>query len=79
MSYKIEKNGWVYIHIEGTPKERGRQHGKHVGKQLEEFIKVDATPCPNCFKPTLLRNESEASCEACGQGFDYVKGALRFK
>ena len=40
MSYKIEKNGWVYIHIEGTPKERGRQHGKHVGKQLEEFIRT---------------------------------------
>lgn len=45
----------------------------------QSFIKVDATPCPNCFKPTLLRNESEASCEACGQGFDYVEGALRFK
>jgi hypothetical protein len=48
-------------------------------EKLEKFIKVDATPCPNCFKPSLLRNESEASCEACGQGFYYVKGALRFK
>jgi len=47
-------------------------------EKLEKFIKVDATPCPNCFKPTLLRNESEASCEACGQGFYYVNGALRF-
>jgi hypothetical protein len=45
MSYKIEKNGWVYIHIEGTPKERGRQHGKHVGKQLEEFIKTTKFNC----------------------------------
>ena len=48
-------------------------------EKLEKFIKVDATPCPNCFKPTLLRNESEASCEACGQGFYYENGALRFK
>jgi len=45
MSYKIEKNGWVYIHIEGTPKERGRQHGKHVGKQLEECIKTTKFNC----------------------------------
>jgi hypothetical protein len=50
-----------------------------ANEKLEKFVKVDATPCPNCFKPTLLRNESEASCEACGQSFYYVNGVLRFK
>jgi hypothetical protein len=45
----------------------------------QSFIKVDQTPCPNCFKSTLLRNETEALCEGCGQGFDFIGTALRFK
>ena len=45
----------------------------------QSFIKVDNILCPNCFKPTLLRNETEASCEACGQGFDFIGTSLRFK
>jgi hypothetical protein len=43
------------------------------------FIKVDNHPCPNCNQPALLRNESEASCEAWGQDFIYKGKSLRFK
>jgi len=45
----------------------------------EEFITEGETPCPNCFEVELVRNETEAECTKCGQGFVYVANALRFK
>ena len=41
MSYKIEKNGWVFIHSEGKPYERGVEYGKLVADQLK--ICIDTT------------------------------------
>ena len=45
MSYKIEKNGWVFIHIEGKPYERGVQHGKLVAEQLKRCIETTKFYC----------------------------------
>jgi len=48
-------------------------------KAIEEYIEEGDTPCPNCHKVSLLRNESNARCTECGQQFIYVDGgALRF-
>ncbi|MGC1392047.1 MAG: C45 family peptidase [Bacteroidales bacterium] len=33
-----EKNGWVYLHIEGTPEERGFQHGFLLAKEIKEAL-----------------------------------------
>jgi ribosomal protein S27AE len=52
---------------------------QYFQQSIEEFIKVDNTPCPNCNQPTLLRNESDAHCERCGQDFVYIGEGLRFK
>ena len=35
-----EKNGWIYLHIEGTAKERGFQHGYMLAKEIKESIRV---------------------------------------
>jgi len=35
-----EKNGWIYLHIEGSPKERGFQHGYLLAKEIKESIRV---------------------------------------
>jgi len=35
-----EKNGWIYLHIEGAPKERGFQHGYLLAKEIKEAIRV---------------------------------------
>lgn len=35
-----EKNGWVYLHIEGNPKERGFQHGYLLAKDITEGIRI---------------------------------------
>jgi len=33
-----EKNGWIYLHIEGKPEERGFQHGYLLAKEIEEAL-----------------------------------------
>src|SRR6056297_1311500 len=37
--YRFEQDGWIYIHIEGDPSERGFQHGYLVADQLKEIRK----------------------------------------
>lgn len=35
-----EKNGWIYLHIEGTPEERGFQHGYLLAKEIKESLDI---------------------------------------
>jgi hypothetical protein len=35
-----EKDGWIYLHIEGTPRERGFQHGYLLSSEIKEAIRV---------------------------------------
>lgn len=35
--YRFDKNGWIYIHIEGEPFERGRQHGYLAANELKDI------------------------------------------
>lgn len=35
-----EKNGWIYLHIEGNPTERGFQHGYLMSDEIREAIRV---------------------------------------
>ncbi len=38
-AYRFEKNGWIYLHIEGAPGERGFQHGYLLAKETKEAIR----------------------------------------
>lgn len=40
---RSEKNGWIYLHIEGTPEERGFQHGYLLAKEIKESIRAIST------------------------------------
>ena len=35
--YRYEENGWIYLHIEGKPYERGFQHGKLLAQEIWEI------------------------------------------
>ncbi len=35
--YRYEENGWIYLHIEGKPYERGFQHGKLLSQEIWEI------------------------------------------
>jgi len=36
--YRYDKNGWVYLHLEGSPKERGFQYGYLAAKDIKESV-----------------------------------------
>jgi Phospholipase B len=35
-----EKNGWIHLHIEGSPEERGFQHGYLLSREIKESIRI---------------------------------------
>ena len=37
--YRFEENGWVYLHIEGQPRQRGYQHGYLIAPELKEVLR----------------------------------------
>ncbi|HEX3084955.1 MAG TPA: hypothetical protein VHP99_10560, partial [Pyrinomonadaceae bacterium] len=39
-SYRFERNGWIYVHLEGAPEQIGYQHGKLLAKEIEDLIRV---------------------------------------
>src|SRR5436190_23500864 len=32
-SYRFERNGWLYVHLQGLPEQIGYQHGKLLAKE----------------------------------------------
>jgi len=58
--YRYDSNGWIYVHIEGEPYERGYQHGRLVARELAEIKKT---------QQHIMLNDT-------GQDYDYfVKAA----
>src|SRR5437764_11956696 len=39
-SYRFEQNGWIYVHLEGSPEQIGYQHGKLLAKEIEDLLRV---------------------------------------
>src|SRR5580704_9550021 len=36
--YRYPKAGWIYVHIEGEPYDRGYQHGYLMAREIEQYI-----------------------------------------
>src|SRR6266508_1082557 len=39
-SYRFERDGWIFVHLEGTPEQIGYQHGKLLAKEIEDLLRV---------------------------------------
>jgi hypothetical protein len=39
-AHREDKNGWVYVHLEGSPADIGYQHGYLLSKEIDTIIKV---------------------------------------
>lgn len=37
---RFERHGWIYLHVEGEPKERGFQHGYLLAKEIAEDLRI---------------------------------------
>src|SRR5439155_11437689 len=53
-SYRFERNGWIYVHLQGSPEQIGYQHGKLLAKEIEDLLRV--------VKP-FLQHESKRDWE----------------
>ncbi len=41
-AYRYDKNGWIFLHIEGKPFERGFQRGYRTANEIDDFLKTVA-------------------------------------
>ena len=39
-SYRFEHNGWIFVHLEGTPDRLGYQHGSLLAKETADLLRV---------------------------------------
>ena len=39
-SYRFERNGWIFVHLEGTPERLGYQHGYLLAPEIDDLLKV---------------------------------------
>ncbi len=47
-SYRSEKNGWIFVHLEGPPRDLGYQHGYLLASEIGDLLRV--------LKPFLHRS-----------------------
>ncbi|HKV41938.1 MAG TPA: C45 family peptidase, partial [Blastocatellia bacterium] len=40
-SYRLERNGWIYVHLEGTPSQVGYQHGYLLAAEIADLLRVE--------------------------------------
>jgi hypothetical protein len=39
-AYRFEKDGWIYVHLEGSPSQVGYQHGSLLSGEIADFLRV---------------------------------------
>jgi hypothetical protein len=39
-SYRFERNGWIFVHLEGEPARLGYQHGYHLAPEAADLLRV---------------------------------------
>jgi len=49
-SNRFERNGWIYVHVEGAPEKLGYQHGYLLASEIDDLLRV--------MKP-FLQNQSK--------------------
>src|SRR5262245_38993433 len=49
-SFRADRNGWIYIHLEGAPEEVGYQHGYLLAREIEESLRVFKKYLPHTTK-----------------------------
>ena len=71
------------IFMEMVEREHNGDHDAYIQEMArqscEEFIHDEDEYCNNCDRSVMMRNETSAICEACGQEYVYVDGVKRFR
>jgi hypothetical protein len=69
-AYRYPRGGWLYVHIEGAPYERGYQHGYLLAREIEEYIDRCASQLDSKSKATAWNNGRTVANALFLRGFD---------
>jgi hypothetical protein len=68
--YRYPKAGWIYVHIEGEPYDRGYQHGYLLAREIEQYIDRCAAELDPKSKEQAWRNGRTTANALFLRGFD---------
>jgi hypothetical protein len=69
-AYRYPRGGWLYVHIEGAPYERGYQHGYLLAREIEQYIDRCASQLDAKSKVTAWNNGRTVANALFLRGFD---------
>src|ERR1035437_7545042 len=69
-AYRYPRGGWLYVHIEGSPYERGYQHGYLLAREIEQYIDRCASQLDAKSKATAWNNGRTVANALFLRGFD---------
>ncbi|MGA3186028.1 MAG: C45 family autoproteolytic acyltransferase/hydrolase [Bryobacteraceae bacterium] len=69
-AYRYPRGGWLYVHIEGAPYERGYQHGYLLAREIEQYIDRCAAQLDSKSKRTAWENGRTTANALFLRGFD---------
>jgi hypothetical protein len=69
-AYRYPRGGWLYVHIEGAPYERGYQHGYLLAREIEQYIDRCASQLDSKSKVTGWNNGRTVANALFLRGFD---------
>jgi hypothetical protein len=68
--YRYPSAGWIYLHIEGEPYDRGYQHGYLMAREIEQYIDRCAAQLDPKSKSTAWNNGRTTANALFLRGFD---------
>jgi hypothetical protein len=68
--YRYPRAGWIYVHIEGEPYDRGYQHGNLMAHEIEQYIDRCAAQLDSKSKATAWNNGRTTANALFLRGFD---------
>jgi hypothetical protein len=68
--YRYPSAGWIYLHIEGEPYDRGYQHGYLMAREIEQYIDRCAAQLDSKSKATAWNNGRTTANALFLRGFD---------
>ncbi|MCC7154483.1 MAG: hypothetical protein IT161_07895 [Bryobacterales bacterium] len=69
-AYRYPKGGWIYVHIEGKPYERGFQHGYLLAREIEGYVDRCAAQLDPKSKRAAWNNGRATADALFLRGFD---------
>src|SRR5580700_4131551 len=68
--YRYPSAGWIYLHIEGEPYDRGYQHGYLMAREIEQYMDRCAAQLDSKSKATAWNNGRTTANALFLRGFD---------